>query len=85
MSLSDEVDEVVDFRGKYLDVLEVDYKRMYYRLLTSPDARKWGYNILLLSQQHFSLLVPFTSSIIERSLSTLKVLKTNRRTSLLPY
>ena len=78
-SLNDEVDEVVDFCRKYLDVLE-DYKKVWYKLHTAPDARNWP-NILILSQLLFSL--PFTNSIVERAFSTLKVLKTDRRTSLL--
>ena len=77
-SLHDEVDEVVDFCRKYLDVLE-DYKRVWYKLHTATDAKNWP-NILLLSQLLFSL--PFTNSIVERAFSTLKVIKTDRRTSL---
>ena len=53
---------------------------MWYKLHTTPDARKWP-NILLLSQLLFSL--PFTNSIVERAFSKLKVVKTDRRTSLL--
>ena len=79
VSLSDEVDEVVDFCRNYLDVLE-DYKKVWYKLHTTPDSRKWP-NILLLSQLLFSL--PFTNSMVERAFSTLKVVKTDRRTSLL--
>ena len=78
-SLNDEVDEVVDFCRKYLDVLE-DYTKVWYKLHITPDARNWP-NVLLLSQLLFSL--PFTNSIVERAFSTMKVVKTNRRTSLL--
>ena len=73
-----EVDEVVDFCRKYLDVLE-DYKRVWYKLHTATDAKNWP-NILLLSQLLFSL--PFTNSIVERAFSTLKVIKTDRCMSL---
>ena len=80
-TLNDEVhvDEVVDFCRKYLDVLE-DYKKVWYKLHTTPDARNWP-NVLLFSQLLFSL--PFTNSIVERAFSTMKVVKTDRRTSLL--
>ena len=78
-SLNDEVDEVVDFCRKYLDVLK-NFKKVWYKLHTIPDTRNWP-NILFLSQLLFSL--PFTNSVVERAFSTLKVLKTDRWTSLL--
>ena len=46
---------------------------------SAADARKWP-NILLISKLLFSL--PFTNSSVERTFSTMKVMKTDRRTSL---
>ena len=53
---------------------------MWYKLHATPDAKNWP-NVLLLSQLLFSL--PFTNSIMERAFCTMKVVKTNHRTSLL--
>ena len=79
VSLNDKVDEIVDFCRKYLDVLE-DYKKVWYKLHTTHDARNWP-NVLLLSQLLFSL--PFTNSIIKRAFCAMKVVKTDRCTNLL--
>lgn len=78
-SLDDELEEAVDFCRKYLDCQVEDYKKVWYTLHSTHDARKWP-NVLLLSELLFSL--PFTNSKVERTFSTLKVVKTDRRTSL---
>ena len=53
---------------------------MWYKLYTALDARKWP-NVTLVSELLFSL--PFTNSIVERAFSAMKIVKTNRHTSLL--
>ena len=78
-SLFDEIDEIVDYARKYLDLLE-DYRKAWYKLHSVPEAVGWP-NILLLSHLLFSL--PFTNSAVERAFSKLKVLKTDRRSRLL--
>ena len=55
------------------------YRRVWYKLTTSPDAAKWP-NVLLLSELLFSL--PFSSGTVERMFSALKLVKTDRRTNL---
>ena len=77
--LDDELEEVVDYCRDYLDCKLQDYRRVWYTLHTIHDAAKWS-NILVVSELLFSL--PFTNSKVERSFSNLKVIKSERRTSL---
>ena len=78
-SLQDELEEVVDFYRQYLDAPGEDYRKVWYKLFTMPDSRKWP-NIILLSELLFSL--PFVNSKVERAFSTMKVIKTDRRNCL---
>lgn len=78
-AIQDELEEIVDFYRQYLDTPENDYKKVWYKLFTAPDATKWP-NVLLLSELLFSL--PFTNTNVERAFSTMKVIKTDRRSSL---
>ena len=57
-----------------------DYKRVWYILHTTHEAYKWP-NLILLSELLFSL--PFTNAKVERTFSNLKIIKNERRTSLL--
>ena len=52
---------------------------MWYTLCTCPDARKWP-NVLILSELAFSL--PFSNGRVEQIFSSLKILKTSRRTNM---
>ena len=73
--LQDEVEEAVEYARSYLDIsIEV-----WYKLNSCPDSRKWP-NILSLSELSFSL--PFSNRRVEQIFSSLKVLKTNRRTNM---
>ena len=75
-SLDDELEEAVKFCRRYL--LE-DYRKVWFKLHSTHDSRKWP-TVLLLSELLFSL--PITNSKVERMFSSLKVIKTDRRTSL---
>jgi hypothetical protein len=79
-SLQDEIDEVVDFYRRYFKSQAEDYRRIWYKLFTAPDAKKWP-NVILVSELLFSL--PFSNSKVEKAFSTMNIVKTNRRTSLL--
>lgn len=72
-SMQDELEDVVDFYRQYLDQDE-DYKKVWYKLFTAPDARKWP-NVIVLSELLFSL--PFTNSKVERAFSIMNVVKTD--------
>ena len=79
--LDDELDEAVQFCRRYLDSQLEDYKKVWYKLHSTHDSRKWPtVHVLLLGELLFSL--PFTNSKVERMFSSLKVIKTDRHTSL---
>ena len=77
--LDDELEEAVQFCRRYLDSQLEDYKKVWYKLHSTHDSQKRP-TVLLLSELLFSL--PFTTSKVERMFSSLKVIKTDRRTSL---
>ena len=78
-SLYDDIEEVVDHARRYLSIDKVRYQKVLYTLHTSPDSSKWP-NILQICQLLFSF--PFSSGRVERIFSTVKVIKTDRRTRL---
>ncbi len=78
-NIQDEVEEIVPYARKYLSIGREGYQKVWYKLHTAPDASKWP-NILRLCELLFSL--PFSSGHVERMFSTLKIIKTNRRTNL---
>ena len=79
-SFNDELEDIVGFARKYLNIMTEDYKKVWYKLHATPDSRNWP-TVLLLSELLFSL--PFTTSAVERVFSKLKVIKTDRRSRLL--
>ena len=78
-SMQDELEEIVDFYRQYLYAQGEDYRKVWYKLFTAPDARKWP-NTTLLSELLFSL--PFVNSKVERAFSIMKIIKTDRRNCL---
>jgi hypothetical protein len=78
-SLDDELEEAVHFCRTYLDSQLEDYRKVWFKLHSTHDSRKWP-TVLLISELLFSL--PFTNSKVERMFSSLKVIKTDRRSSL---
>ena len=78
-SLDDELEEAVQFCRRYLNSQLEDYTKLWFKLHSTHDSRKWP-TVLLLSELLFSL--PFTNSKVEQMFSSLKVIKTDRRTSL---
>ena len=79
-ALDDEFDKIVDYCRKFVNYTVNDYKQVWYILHTTHDAYKWPY-LILLSELLFSL--PFTNAKVERTFSNLKMIKIERRTSLL--
>ena len=78
-NLQDEVEEDVEYARTYLDINHTEYRKVWYRLHSCPDARKWP-NILSLCELSFSL--PFSNGRVEQIFSSLKVVKTTRKTNL---
>ena len=78
-SIQDELEEVVDYSRKYLNISVDSHQSIWYKLHSVRDSSKWP-NILLVVELLFSL--PFANSKVERMFSTLKIIKTDRRTQL---
>ena len=78
LTLRDEIEEVVCYSRKYLPCRR-KLPKIWYKLHTTPDAKKWP-NVLLLCELIFSQ--PFSNGIVERIFSILKVIKTEKRTNL---
>ena len=78
-TLPDEVEEIVEYARTYLSISQTPYRKVWYKLCTCPDFNKWP-NILILMELCFSL--PFSNGRVEQIFSSLKVVKTNRRTKL---
>ena len=78
-ALHDEVEEAVEHACTYFSITTESCRRVWYKLHCSSDAVKWP-NVFLLSKLLFSL--PFSSGTVERIFSMLKLIKTDRRTSL---
>ena len=79
-NIQDELEEIVTYARKYLSSSTEGYQQIWYKLHTSPVANSKWPNVLQLSQLIFSL--PFSNGHVERLFSTLKVIKTDRRTQL---
>ena len=77
--LQNEMEKVVEYARKYLPIGIESYRKIWYKLHTCPDSRRWP-NILLLCELVFSL--PFSTSRVEQLFSQLKIIKTKRRTNL---
>lgn len=80
--IQDEVEDAIDYARAYLNITKECYRKVWYKLHIAPDADKWP-NVLALCQLLFSL--PFSNGRVERIFSTLKVIKTDRRTNLREY
>ena len=78
-SLPDEVEKIVEYARTYLSISQTPYRKVWYKLCTCPDFNKWP-NILILMELCFSL--PFSNERVEQIFSSLKVVKTNKRTKL---
>lgn len=78
-AIHDEVEDVVHYARRYFAINQLDYCEAWYTLLTCPDSRKWP-NIASLCELAFSL--PFSNGRVEQIFSTMKTIKTERRTSL---
>ena len=78
-TLQDEIEEIVEYARTYLNIHSTEYRKVWYKLYSCPDARKWP-NILSLCELSFSL--PFSNGRDEQIFSSLKVLKTTRRTNM---
>ncbi len=75
----DEITEVVEYERNYLSIEREEYHKVWYKLHVCSDVNRWK-NVLVLCELCFSL--PFSNGSVERMFSTLKLVKTDRRTRL---
>lgn len=78
-ALQDEIEDAVAYARMYLSIKSTKYRKVWYLLHVCPDAEKWP-SVLLLCELIFSL--PFSNGRVEQIFSSLKVIKTNNRSSL---
>ena len=78
-SIQDEVEDVVSYARKYLPIGSENYRKIWYKLHTSPDSSRWP-NILILSELLFSL--PISTSRVEQLFSLMKIIKIKHQTSI---
>uniref|UniRef100_A0A1X7TLB5 HAT C-terminal dimerisation domain-containing protein n=1 Tax=Amphimedon queenslandica TaxID=400682 RepID=A0A1X7TLB5_AMPQE len=75
----EEWDDMVDYAKKYLNLVQEDYKVLWWKLFNSVDAQQWV-NVLGVVQLLFCL--PMSNGHLEQVFSQLKLIKVNRRTCL---
>ena len=77
--VQEEWDDVVDYARRYLNLVQDEYKIVWWKLFNSFDSKKWG-NVLAVVALLFCL--PFANGRVEKVFSQLKLIKNNRRTCL---
>ena len=77
--LQDQIAEVVEYARSYLSIENEEYHKVWYKLYICLDASRWR-DIPVLCELCFSLL--FSNGRMERIFSSLKLVKTERRTRL---
>jgi hypothetical protein len=78
-ALREETLAILQYARQHLPIVSKPYRKIWYYLHTCPNAGQWK-NALLLCELLFSL--PFSNAKVERIFSTLKIVKSNRRTTL---
>ena len=78
-ALQDEVEDAVEYAPRYLDIGRTEHQRVWYKLHSCPDMRKWP-NLLKLCALAFSL--PFSNGRVEQIFSSMKFVKNSRRANL---
>ena len=77
--LKQEWDDIVDYAKRYLNLVEDDYKVVWWKLYNVLDATNWT-NILAVVELLFCL--PISNGHLERVFSQMKLIKGERRSSL---
>ena len=78
-SVKEEWDDLLDYSKRYLNLVQKDYKVIWWKLFNAVDAKKWS-NVLAVIELLFCL--PIANGRVERVFSQLKLIKNNRRTCL---
>ena len=77
--VQEEWDDMVEYSKEYLNLVQEDYKIIWWKLFNAVDAKKWS-NILAVIELLFCL--PIANGRVERVFSQLKLIKNTRRTCL---
>ena len=78
-SVVEEEWDMVEYGTKYLNLVQDDYKVIWWKFFNVVDSNKWG-NVLAVIELLFCL--PMANGHLERVFSQLKLIKTNRHTAL---
>ena len=70
---------MVEYAKKYLNLVQLDYKVIWWKLFNAVDATQWS-NILCVIELLFCL--PMANGHLKRVFSQLKLVKNTRRTSI---
>ena len=77
--VKDEWDSMVEYGKKFLNLVQEDYKVIWWKLFNAIDSSQWS-NVLAVIELLFCL--PMANGRLERVFSQLKLIKTNRRTNM---
>ena len=77
--LQKEFMEMLQYANQFISLATLDYKAVWWRLFHAPSATEW-HSALLLAQLLLSL--PVSNGKLERCFSTLKLIKSEKRSSL---
>ncbi len=77
--LEEEWEDMTEYAKRYLNLVQEDYRAIWWKLFNVVDSKKWT-NILSLVELLFCL--PMANGRVERLFSSLKVIKTDRRSCL---
>jgi len=77
--LEEEWEDMAEYAKRYLNLVQEDYRMIWWKLFNSVDSKKWA-NILSLVELLFCL--PMANGHVERLFSSLKLIKTDRRSCL---
>ena len=78
-AIQEEWDDMVDYGRKYLNLVQEDYKVLWWKLFNAVDSEQWR-NVLSVVELLFCL--PMSNGHLEQVFSQLKLIKVNRRTCL---
>jgi hypothetical protein len=77
--VQEEWDDMVSYAKQYLNLVQDDYKVIWWKLFNAVDSKDWS-NILIIIELLFCL--PLSNGRLERLFSQLKLIKTQKRANL---
>ena len=77
--VQEEWDDMVDYGKRFLNLVQDDYKVIWWKLFNAVDSKNWT-NVLTVVELLFCL--PVSNGHLERVFSQIKLIKNNRRTCL---